>query len=278
MHPEDFQSFQSIPYHDSYYGPSHSHREDFSKARSAPWVPHHSVHGSAGSSPRFSNFHHSGSRGGYEYDMRPPGPRKSANHLQEPDKANEVRISSTPLKAEFVQHVNIPLRSKYLPEQKLLKKWCVRNVGSDDWDKRVMLEFTKGTESLPTKPSFPVPECSSGSLCELSAMIMTPKEPGRYTSYFRLSREGTFFGPRIWVEVHVVATEAELTEDDEMTQKRLERLESQATQQRASAQRSSQKRIRSSTRRSKKKKDIIPSSLGFVSFPVHSKGTTMQKT
>eukprot|EP00493_Phyllostaurus_siculus_P004228 UN04248 len=101
------------------------------------------------------------------------------------------------LNAEFVQHVNIPLRSKYLPEQKLLKKWCVRNVGSDDWDKRVMLEFTKGTESLPTKNTFPVPECSSGSLCELSAMIMTPKEPGRYTSYFRLSREGTFFGPRI---------------------------------------------------------------------------------
>lgn len=191
---------------------------------------------------------------------------------------NEVRISSTPLKAEFVQHVNIPLRSKYLPEQKLLKKWCVRNVGSDDWDKRVMLEFTKGTESLPTKNSFPVPECPSGSLCELSAMIMTPKKPGRYTSYFRLTREGTFFGPRIWVDVHVVATESELTEDDEMTQKRLERLENQATQQRASAQRNSTKRLRSSTRRSKKKKDANESSLGLVSFPVHPKMTKTSST
>jgi len=279
MHPDDFSQFSSTPYHDSYYGPPHVH-DDFQKARSAPWGPSHHGGTRPGPSPRYNNFHPSASRG-FDFDMRPSaGPRKSANRLQEPEKANEVRISSTPLKAEFVQHVNIPLRSKYLPEQKLLKKWCVRNVGSDDWDKRVMLEFTKGTESLPTKPSFPVPVCASGALCELSAMIMTPEKPGRYTSYFRLSREGTFFGPRIWVDVHVVATEAELTEDDEMTQKRLERLESQQTQQRASAQRSSQKRIRSSTRRSKKKKDIIPpeSSLGFVSFPVHSKPSSMQKT
>lgn len=275
-HPDEF----SVPYssatpYDDYYGarPPIPRQQDLSKTRSAPWVPHHNAHNShqRGHSPRY--FHNSTTRGGFEFqDIRSPGPRKSATRLQEPEKANEVRISSTPLKAEFVQHVNIPLRSKYLPEQKLLKKWCVRNVGSDDWDKRVMLEFTKGTESLPTKNSFPVPECSSGSLCELSAMIMTPKQPGRYTSYFRLTREGTFFGPRIWVDVHVVATESELTEDDEMTQKRLERLESQATQQRASAQRNSAKRVRSSTRRSKKKKDT-ESSLVLVSFPVHPKMT-----
>jgi len=276
MHPEDFQNFSSTPYHDSYYGSSISRHDDFQKARSAPWIPHHAPP-SSGPSFRSGNYHHGSSRAGFEFDVRPSGPRKSANRLQEPEKTNEVRISSTPLKAEFVQHVNIPLRSKYLPEQKLLKKWCVRNVGSDDWDKRVMLEFTKGTESLPTKNTFPVPECSSGSLCELSAMIMTPKEPGRYTSYFRLSREGTFFGPRIWVDVHVVATENELQEDDEMTQKRLERLENQATQQRASQQRNSTKRLRSSTRRSKKKKDA-ESSLGLVSFPVQPKMTKSNST
>jgi len=257
-HPDDFHSpFSSTTPYDDFCGPLRPpisrQREDFAKARSAPhWIPHHNTHSShqRGPSPRYFN---SSTTRGFEFqDMRSPGPRKSVNRLQEAEKVNEVRISSTPLKAEFVQHVNIPLRSKYLPEQKLLKKWCVRNVGSDDWDKRVMLEFTKGTESLPTKNSFPVPECPSGSLCELSAMILTPKKAGRYTSYFRLTREGTFFGPRIWVDVHVVATESELTEDDEMTQKRLERLENKATQQRASAQRNSTKRLRSSTRRSKK--------------------------
>eukprot|EP00492_Amphilonche_elongata_P002145 TRINITY_DN2425_c0_g1_i1.p1 TRINITY_DN2425_c0_g1~~TRINITY_DN2425_c0_g1_i1.p1 ORF type:complete len:291 (+),score=48.33 TRINITY_DN2425_c0_g1_i1:53-874(+) len=199
MHPEDYKSFSSTPYHPDYGYPPMRH-EEFSKARSAPWMPpqrhqsssHQAPPHHSGPSPRYYPSGSKGSRG-FEFDMRPQGPRKSASRLQEPEKANEVRISSTPLKAEFVQHVNIPLRSKYLPEQKLLKKWCVRNVGSDDWDKRVMLEFTKGTESLPTKAKFPVPECPSGSLCELSAMIMTPKEPGRYTSYFRLSREGTSF-------------------------------------------------------------------------------------
>lgn len=53
-----------------------------------------------------------------------------------------------------------------------------------------------------------------------------------------------------------------------MTQKRLERLENQASQQRASQTRNSTKRVRSSTRRSKNKKKEAESSLGMVSFPV----------
>ena len=57
MHPEDFQNFSSTPYHDSYYGSSISRHDDFQKARSAPWIPHHAPP-SSGPSFRSGNYHH----------------------------------------------------------------------------------------------------------------------------------------------------------------------------------------------------------------------------
>jgi len=187
------------------------------------------------------------------------------------------------LKADFVDHVNIPLRSKYLPKQKLLKKWCLRNVGAEDWDgKNIFLKFTKGHADLPTKSSFPVPVCKSGNLCELSAMIFTPETPGRYTAYFRLMKGETFFGPRIWVDIHVVENEEDLTKEDEQTQKRLERFEQRHAQQQQSnrirespvkqgirhSQRKKASPARATTRRGKK--EDRSSGLSLVQVPVVS--------
>jgi len=192
----------------------------------------------------------------------------------------EIRVSTTPLKADFVDHVNIPLRSKYLSGQRLLKKWCVRNIGADAWDESVTLKFTKGDGTLPTKKTFNVPHCESGQLCELSALIQTPEKPGRYTAYFRLNRGDTNFGPRIWVDVHVVSTEEELTSTDDQTQKRLERIDNRASATRPPQRRSAPK-LRSSQRRTKLTKsankntinldlDGGSSGLGYVDIPVFS--------
>lgn len=234
------------PYHNTRGHPHHVYSFEDKDFRSTPWEP---VPPKRSKTP---NLTESASRRRFDF---PSQPRLSDNRLEQPPK-NEVRISTTPLKAEFVDHVNIPLRSKYLPGQKLLKKWCVRNVGADDWSKDISLKFTKGDECLPTKKVFDVPTCSSGQLCELSAMIETPPKPGRYTAYFRLNRGDTFFGPRIWVDVHVVSTESELTEEDEQTQKRLERIENRASQQRSSQTRRSATKssIRATQRRSSQKK------------------------
>jgi len=268
---ESFTAFTATPYMPNPEEVGHHPNESYQKSFTAPWAAQHTTHNRHPPNQRFSQAFSGPSR----FDNR------KSNRLEQPQK-DEIRISTTPLKAEFIDHVNIPLRSKYLPKQKLLKKWCVRNVGQDDWDNRVFLEFTKGSEDLPTKRRFPVPTCKSGHLCELSAMIKTLEKPGRYTAYFRLVREGTFFGPRIWVDVHVVGTEEELTHDDEQTQKRLERLETRASAQRASATRSSAKRVRTSARRSKTKKkdnsEAQGSSLGLVGFPVFDKkNSTLNK-
>jgi len=207
--------------------------------------------------------------------------RKSATD----EKKSGVRISATPLKADFIDHVNIPLRSKYLPNQKLMKKWCVRNVGCETWDgEDVSLHFTKGDNFLPTRTSFKVPPCKSGALCELSAMIQTPTKTGRYTAYFRLVKGDVFFGPRIWVDVHVVSNEEELAKDDEQTAKRLERFEKQQqvlrespiNPHRVSARRSQKRTVRETTinRRSRKKSTAADdkkekfSGLGLVEVPV----------
>lgn len=199
----------------------------------------------------------------------------------------EVRVSTTPLKADFIDHVNIPLRSKYLAGQRLLKKWCVRNVGADAWDESVKLKFTKGDDTLPTKKIFSVPNCDSGALCELSALIETPENPGRYTAYFRLNRGDINFGPRIWVDVHVVATEEELvTEADDQTQKRLEIIDNRASVTRPQPSRRSTPKLRKSLSKSQRstkiKKpsahghsslnnldlDVGSSSLGYVNIPI----------
>lgn len=143
------------------------------------------------------------------------------------------------------------------------------------------LKFTKGHAKLPTKSVFPVPVCKSGNLCELSAMIFTPEKPGRYTAYFRLMKGETFFGPRIWVDIHVVENEDDLTKEDEQTQKRLERFEQRHTQKlggqgrmrespmKPSLRHSQRKKLspaRATTRRGKK--EDRSSGLGLVQVPV----------
>jgi len=205
------------------------------------------------------------------------------NHRLENPQKKEVRVSTTPLKADFIDHVNIPLRSKYLAGQRLLKKWCVRNVGADAWDESVKLKFTKGDDTLPTKKIFSVPNCNSGALCELSALIETPEDPGRYTAYFRLNRGDINFGPRIWVDVHVVATEEELvTKTDDQTRKRLELIDNRASATRPQPNRRSTPKLRKSQRSTKIKKssahghsslnnldlDVGSSSLGYVNIPI----------
>merc|ERR1712113_1341230 len=42
-----------------------------------------------------------------------------------------------------------------------------------------------------------------GQEVEISATIKTSTKPGRYCTYFRLQKNGRFFGPRVWVDIIV---------------------------------------------------------------------------
>merc|ERR1711933_396026 len=103
--------------------------------------------------------------------------------------------------AEFVSDVTLPDRSYYPTDTVLTKTWKMRNNGENEWGVAVELVFFKGNESLTLEKRYPVINAQSGQEVEVSAVIKTPKKPGRYCSYYRLQRNGEYFGPRVWVDI-----------------------------------------------------------------------------
>jgi hypothetical protein len=113
------------------------------------------------------------------------------------EKAEKVRV-------KFVENVTIPERAVVLPGQTLIKTWRVENVGKTDWPENSKLIFLRGDRSMSTEEEFPVPMCKAGQSAEISAVIVTPTQPGRHTAVFRLAdSERVPFGPRLWCDVVV---------------------------------------------------------------------------
>jgi hypothetical protein len=113
------------------------------------------------------------------------------------DKAEKVRV-------KFVENVTIPERAVVLPGQTLIKTWRVENVGKTDWPENSKLIFLRGDRSMSTEEEFPVPMCKASQSAEISAVIITPTQPGRHTAVFRLAdSERVPFGPRLWCDVVV---------------------------------------------------------------------------
>jgi len=107
-------------------------------------------------------------------------------------------------RVRFVENVTIPERAVVLPGQTLIKTWRVENVGSSDWPENSKLIFLRGDRTMSTEEEFPVPVCKAGQSVEVSAVILTPTQPGRHTAVFRLAdAERMPFGPRLWCDVVV---------------------------------------------------------------------------
>jgi len=108
------------------------------------------------------------------------------------------------LKVKFVENVTIPERAVVLPGQTLIKTWRVENTGKSDWPENCRLAFRRGERSMSTEADFPVPVCKVGQSVEISAVIVTPTQPGRHSAVFRLADpERIPFGPRLWCDVIV---------------------------------------------------------------------------
>jgi len=104
---------------------------------------------------------------------------------------------------EFVKDVTLPDRSHYPGNKMLTKTWAMRNSGELPWGDDVELVYFKGDESLSMQSRYPVMNAQPGQEVQLSANIRTPRTPGRYCTYFRLQKNGKFFGPRVWVDIIV---------------------------------------------------------------------------
>jgi hypothetical protein len=106
---------------------------------------------------------------------------------------------------EFVKDVTLPDRSHYPSNKVLTKTWAMKNSGDQPWGDDVELVYFKGDESLCLDTRYPVMNAVPGQRVEMSATVRTPTEPGRYCTYFRLQKNGKFFGPRVWVDIIVSA-------------------------------------------------------------------------
>jgi len=104
---------------------------------------------------------------------------------------------------EFVKDVTLPDRSHYPSNKVLTKTWAMKNSGEMPWGDDVELVYFKGDESLCLDTRYPVISAVPGQVVEMSATVRTPSEPGRYCTYFRLMKNGKFFGPRVWVDIIV---------------------------------------------------------------------------
>jgi len=119
--------------------------------------------------------------------------------------------------ADFVKDVTLPDRTYYPTDTVLTKTWKMKNNGEHEWGDNVELVFFKGNESLTLEKRYPVVSAKPGQEVEVSAVIKTPDKPGRYCSYYRLQRNGEYFGPRVWVDIFAVDEEntAELNKQAE---------------------------------------------------------------
>ena len=82
----------------------------------------------------------------------------------------------------------------------------MKNCGEHEWGNYVELVYCKGDETLSLYHRYPVRNAQPGETVEISATIKTSNISGRYCTYFRLQKNGRFFGPRVWVDIIVSGT------------------------------------------------------------------------
>jgi len=107
------------------------------------------------------------------------------------------------LLVEFVRHVTLGNRQEYSPNKLLTKTWALRNVGAVEWGNNVELVYCKGDRELTLHERYPVINAQPGEEVEVSVSLKTSSTPGRMCAYFRLEKNGRFFGPRVWADVIV---------------------------------------------------------------------------
>lgn len=131
------------------------------------------------------------------------GAHRNGHHFQR-RKPKMVRPS-----VEFVADVTLPDRSHYPSDVVLTKTWAMKNSGQMPWGDDVELVYFKGDAALCLGHRYPVASAVPGQVVEMSATVRTPSEPGRYCTYFRLQKNGKFFGPRVWVDIIVSSAASE---------------------------------------------------------------------
>jgi len=113
-------------------------------------------------------------------------------------------VASFP-KMEFVTDVTVPDGSYLAAGTRFTKVWRVRNSGTQTWPKDIRLVHVSGP-ALAANGVVPVMSIGPQEALDIQIDMCSPDTIGRCVSHWRLSSsDGSFFGPRIWVDIVVVA-------------------------------------------------------------------------
>lgn len=138
---------------------------------------------------------------------------------------NSQKKQCSKVMADFVCDVTLPDRTYYPTDTVLTKTWRMRNSGEHAWGDGVSLVFFKGCESLTLEKRYPVKNARAGEEVEVSAVLKTPNKKGRYCSYYRLQRNGEFFGPRVWVDIFAVDEPEKVSKVEKVKKVKKEKVE-----------------------------------------------------
>ena len=117
---------------------------------------------------------------------------------------NPLSLASGCNNLAFVRDVTVPDGTVFAPKQDFVKTWKVANTGTCKWEyqyEMVLLSGNAFNAKSPTKLNFTV---DVGDWSEISIGMGAPKNPGDYTSYWRLAdSNGSQFGATLAVSFTV---------------------------------------------------------------------------
>lgn len=122
------------------------------------------------------------------------------------------------LVARHVKDVTIADGTELLPGTPFLKTWKLRNEGAEAWPTGCRLLFISRKGDRMGGPDSVIVEgaVAPGQEVEISVNLVAPAEPGRYTSYYKLtSPEGIKFGQRLWASIVVSGSSSSSSSDDD---------------------------------------------------------------
>ena len=107
----------------------------------------------------------------------------------------------------FVRDVTVPDGTVFAPKQDFVKTWKVANIGTCKWMYQYEIVLLSGNAFNANSPTKLNRMVDVGNWAELSIGMGTPKNPGDYTSYWRMADpNGKMFGATLVVSFTVSTT------------------------------------------------------------------------
>lgn len=142
-------------------------------------------------------------------------------------------ITPLPFSAKLITHIssNEHDAASVYPGTKVIKAWRFKNEGTEAWPDNCRLVFVGGDLIGAPPNGIEVPSVKPGETIDIAVPFVSPDEPGRYTSNWRMyaptydlpnnyskdgkKKKGVRFGPRVWADIFVERAPSSSSSSDE---------------------------------------------------------------